>query len=795
MLDVTHKTVGRWVGAGVTRPEAIRFVEGRGRYLDDVVLPGMLHAVFLRSPFARCRFRVGDLGPALAMPGIAAILTGADLAKVCRPWQLRYPTIAQHVSAPQHPLAIEEACWQGEAVVAVVASSRALAEDALEFIEIDWEELEPVVDPVAALADDATPCHAALTSNLALDRSAASGDVAQAFQDAACVVRRQFVFGRQTGVPLEPRGIIADFDRRVGELRVHVSHQVPFQVQAVMATQLGLEPEQVRVMCPDVGGAFGIKLHAYPDEMAVAAIAVMLERPVKYQADRLESFVSDIHARDAKAEASLALDADGHILGLAVDMLFSFGAYSCYPRSSLGEAIQAMELCGAAYAVPAFQGRVRGVFLNKATTGAYRAVGQPIACAVIEQLLDDAAEQLAMDPLDLRALNHRTAEADTRAGSGLPLGPLSTEVCLRRLADNMDYAGLRAEQARLRPDGVWRGIGLCTFVELTGVGSGLYGPNDVPVAGKESVRLSLSPTGRVTCRTSTTDQGQGTRTGLAQIIADELGIDPAQITVNSGDTETDPFGGGAWASRGIALAGEAAMQAAQELGRRILRVAEVVTRSMPGSLHMGQGGIMGPAGDIVIGLAEVGKLAHYHAGTAALPEIPQLTVERSCAPVSTPYFSANGIHGALIELDPETGMIRVLKIWVVEDCGRLINPLLADEQVRGGVVQGIGAALFEECDYSDTGQMTNASLADYLLPMASEMPDIDVDHVSTLERETQLGAKGVGEAGTVGAIGALWCAVNDALRHTGVTVGRQPFTPARILEALYPETDETTVDR
>ncbi|MBG7619089.1 xanthine dehydrogenase family protein [Herbaspirillum sp. AP02] len=777
------------IGRSVARADAERFVAGRGRYLDDLVLADMQHVVFYRSPFARARLHAINVDAAAAMPGVSAVVTGADLATVCAGWTTRFALWPAHVSAPQNPLAIDEVFWQGEAVAAVVAATRAQAEDALELIEIDWEEGEPVVDPSAALEPGCPPCHPAIEHNLALERKIGKGDVAAAFAGAAQVVRRRFSFGRQTGVPLEPRGILASFDRRTGELDIQQSHQAPFQMQEIYASLLGLPLERVRVASPDVGGAFGIKLHAYADEIAVVAIAMLLGRPVKFQADRLESFVSDVHARDASVEAQLAVDAEGHLLGLDVDLLFCFGAVSAYPRSSIGEALQALDLCGSAYRIDAFRGRVRGAFVNKVPTGAYRAVGQPIACAVIEQLIDDAAAAIGMDPVTMRRRNHlpaRPAEAPMLpAAGGIPLGPLSLDACMDQLLENMDYRQLRATQDALRQRGVYRGIGLCTFVELTGVGAGLYGPNQVRVAGKEGVRLSLLPSGHIQCRTSATDQGQGTRTGLTQIVAQAMGSPLETVAVAAGDTSRDPLGGGAWASRGISLAGEAALLAAAQLRANILSIAAALGEQSQDGLDIVDGMIIGRDGETLMSLAEVALKAHYDSTAIKLDVIPELTVERSYAPTGKPYFAANGVQAAQVEVDVETGMIRVLDVWVVEDCGRIVNPLLTDEQIRGGVVQGIGAALFEQCIYSENGQMSNASLADYLIPMASEMPQIHVGHVTTPERETSLGAKGVGEAGTVGAIGAIWCAVNDALRPLGQGVWQQPFTPAHVLDVLH----------
>ncbi|MES2509755.1 MAG: xanthine dehydrogenase family protein molybdopterin-binding subunit [Pseudomonadota bacterium] len=780
-----------WIGASVTRPDARRFVAGNGRYVDDIALAGTQHVVFYRSPFARAKFHSLDVEAASQMPGVTGVFTGADIAEVCSAWTAKFGMVPAHVSAPQRAMAVDECYWQGEAVAAVVALTRAQAEDALEAIMIEWEEGTPITNALAAIAPGSPTCHPHITTNLALDRTVEAGPVLDVFAQAAHVVSHRFEFGRQTGVPLEPRGILASFDVRTGELTVYQSHQAPFQMQDVFSTQLGLPLDKVRVICPDVGGAFGIKLHAYADEIAVAAIARLMGKPVKFQADRLESFVSDVHARDAAVDAKLAVDASGRITALDVDMLFTFGAVSAYPRSSLGEAFQALDLCGSAYHVPAFKGRVRGAFVNKVPTGAYRAVGQPIACAVIEQLLDNAAAALGMDPAVIRRINHLKPLPEgtsTRpTPGGVLLGPLSVDECLDVALEKMDYDGLRAQQASLREKGIYRGIGLCTFVELTGVGAGLYGPNGIHVAGKEGVRLTLLPSGRITCKTSATEQGQGTRTGLTQIVAQAMGTSLESVEVSSGDTAVDPMGGGAWASRGIALAGEAVLLAAAQLRQNILAIAAALAKVDSSSLSVTGDAVRDSSGKVLYTLEQIALLAHYNSNGIALAVIPEMSVERSYAPRGKPYFAANGIQAAHVEVDIETGVIRLLDFWVVEDCGRLVNPLLADEQVRGGVVQGIGAALYENCVYSDSGQMVNASLADYLIPMASEMPDIGVYHVSTPERETELGAKGVGEAGTVGAVGALWSAVNDALRPTGKLVFKQPFTPAHLLEVLYPD--------
>ena len=765
------------------RPDAMRLASGRGRYVDDLDAAGLLHVAFLRSPHARARIVAIDGDAARRRPGIVAVLTGADLAAVCAPWRTTLAALPDHASPLQSALALGEATWQGEPVAAVVAQSRAEAEDALDDVVADWEECASVTDAAAALRPAAAPVHAGLAHNLAIARTRETGDVAAAFAAAAFTASQRFGFARQTGVTLEPRGILASYDARMGELVVQHSHQAPFQMREILAAQLGLAVARVRVVCPDVGGAFGLKLHTYPDEVATAAISVLLGRPVKFVADRLESFVSDAQARDATADASIAADRDGRILAITADLLFGFGPVSCHPRGSVGEALQALDLCGAPYMVPAFQGRVRGAYLNKPPTGAYRAVGQPIACGITEQLLDLVAQGLGIDPAEVRRRNLAPADVAVRSPGGLPLGRLSMQQCLATMLDRMAYDDLRREQKTQQTTGIFRGLGLAAFVEMTGVGSGLYGPNKVRVSAQEAVRLALAPGGVVLLETSVTEQGQGTRFGLAQVAAEVLGVAADGIVVAGTDTGSNPYGGGAWASRGMALGGEAALKAARILRARILAIAGAMLQADPADLHLAAGAVCNAAGMAQLSFAELADAVHFLPDAIPLEEVPALSVEQAHVPRNTPWFTANGVQAAYVEVDVRTGQIRVLGFWVVEDCGRVVNARLVDGQIRGGVVQGLGAALFEACSYSASGQLQNGSLAEYLVPMACEMPRIDIAHVSTPERSTELGAKGAGEAGTVAAAAAIRVAVNDALRPLGVRLEDQPFTPERVLAA------------
>ncbi len=772
------------IGARITRPEARRLVEGRGRYTDDIGNDAG-HVAFLRSPYAHVTIESIDTADAGSSPGVIAVVTATDLESVCKPWQTRLAALPNHVSPSQFPLARHEVTWQGEPVVAVVAASRAQAEDAIERIVIEWKELPAIGSPEAAAHSHADKVNSELPANLGLDHNFSAGDPHAAFGVADLVVEHDFTFGRQTGVTLEPRVILADFDPRLRRLTVYHSHQVPNQMRDIFAAQFDLPFANVRVVTPDVGGAFGMKLAAYPDEMAVAAIAILLGRPVKFVADRLESFVSDVHAREMKVKGRLAVNADGAMLAMDVSVLHGMGAYSSYPRGSLGEGLQSVHMSAAPYRLQSFNGRLRSYFQNKTPSGVLRAVGQPVACTVTEQLIDLAARGLGLDPAELRRRNYAASgEKLSRSVAGIALSELSLDRCHDRLLSLMKYDTLRTEQKALRERGIFRGIGLAAFIEQTGVGPQLYGPLDVRVSAHETCRLSLEPNGEIRCATSVTDQGQGTLTALRQIVGTTLGVGVDAVDVVNGDTTAAPFGGGAWASRGTALGGESALRAARQLRASVLAIAGSMLQAQPDDLRIESGIVVNAAGLAQLSLADVAAAAHFKSHTIPLDELPPLDVTERFTSRNLPYLASNGVQAAHVEVDPGLGTVRLLGSWVVDDCGTVINPLLVDEQIRGGVVQGIGAALYEECIYNESAQLENGTLADYLVPMAAEMPDIHVAHIETPIGETQLGARGVGEAGTVAAAAAVWGAVNDALSPFAATVMQQPITPERVLDAI-----------
>lgn len=773
-----------YIGRAVPRPNLGRLTQGRGQFVSDLALPRLVHVAFLRSPYTHARFAPPDLAAARACPGVIAAVAAAELEPVCTPWVGVLAHLKGLKSAPQYPLAPGRACWQGEPVAAVVATSRALAEDALELIVVDWEELPAVVDPRAALEPASPLIHPELGDNLAFERLMDAGDVPAAFAGADAVIAARFTFARHTGVTLEPRSIVADWNRGEQRLTVYQGSQAPHMMQNIFATLLGLEEAQVRVVCKDVGGSFGIKIHVYPDDIATAALSKLLGRPVKYVADRLESFTSDIHARGHEVDARIALRADGTIIDFDMDDWTGIGPYSAYPRTSAVEANQVVNLFAGPYACANVRARTRVVFQTKAMMSQYRAVGHPIATTVTEGLIDLAARRLRLDPAELRRRNLIADDAYPCASpSGLRFEGLSHQAALAKLLNMMDYDKLRAEPARRGP--ILRGIGISSFIEITNPGPAFYGVGGARISAQDGVAVRFDATGSVVVQASVTEQGQGTEAVLAQITATALGVTPERVRVLLGDTDNTPYGGGTWASRGAGIGGEAAWQAALALRDNTLRLAASLLQAEPGSLDLARGAVV----DAVDGrermtLAELTRIAYFRPDTLPAGVQAELMAVRHYVPRAYPFAFTNGAQASLIELDTETGFIRLLRHWVVEDCGTILNPMLVDEQIRGGVVQGLGAALFEQCLYDDQGQMLNANMADYLVPMAGEMPDIEVAHLCTPTADSALGAKGAGEAGTAGAASAVLNAVNDALAPLGASVWEIPLTPEIILAAL-----------
>jgi carbon-monoxide dehydrogenase large subunit len=775
-----------YIGKAVPRPNLDRLMQGRGTYVSDVELPRMAHLVFLRSPHAHARIRSIDAGAARHMPGVIAVVDGKELSTIITPWVGVLSHLKGLKSAPQHAIAVDRVCWQGEAVAAVVATSRALAEDAIEAVLVEYEELDAVADMRTALDPKTPVIHPSLGDNLAFERLHSAGDVDQAFAASDEIVEAEFVFGRHTGVTLEPRAVVADWNSAEARLTIYQGTQAPHMVQNIAALHLGLSEQQVRVVCKDVGGSFGIKVHVYADEMATYALSKLLRRPIKFVADRVESFNTDIHARDHRCRGRVGVKRDGNITAFEIDDLTGIGPYSMYPRTSAIEANQVVNLVGGPYTTKNYRARTRVVFQNKNVMCQYRAVGHPIACAVTEGLVDLAATRIGMDPVEIRRRNLIADDAyPCSSPTGLRFEKLSHQASLAKLVGMMGYGDLRAEQAALRRRNIYRGIGIASFIEVTNPSAAFYGVGGARISSQDGVAVRLDGQGAVICQTSITEQGQGSEAITAQIVASALGVPLERVRVILGDTDNTPYGGGTWASRGAGIGGEAALQATKALRNNILEVAGAILQSSPVELDIADDAVVNASDRVPrMELRELARIVYFRPDTLPPGIQPELMVTRHYVPREFPFAFTNGIQASWLEVDVETGFIKLLKHWVVEDCGTIINPQLVDEQIRGGVVQGLGAALFEKCIYDERGQLTNANMADYLVPMSGEMPDIDVGHVVSPTLESELGAKGAGEAGTAGAAAAVINAVNDALLPFDTIITEIPLTPEIILRAL-----------
>ncbi|MGC1279679.1 MAG: xanthine dehydrogenase family protein molybdopterin-binding subunit, partial [Xanthobacteraceae bacterium] len=626
------------------RPNLARLTQGRGQYVTDVVLPRMVHVAFVRSPHAHARIKAIEAAAAMKASSVVAVVTGAELAKIITPWVGVLTHLKGIKSAPQHAIAVDRACWQGEAVCAVVAKSRAEAEDACALVEVDYEPLPSVTDPETALDAKTPVIHPELGDNLTFERVLNSGEPDKGFAEADAVVETTFIFGRHTGVTNEPRAIIADWNPGEQRLTVYQGTQAPHMMQNLFAKHLALEEHQVRVLTKDVGGSFGIKVHVYADEMATAALAKLLKRPVKFVADRLESFVSDIHARDHRIKAKIGVKRDGTITAFEIDGLTGIGPYSVYPRTSGIEANQIVSLVGGSYTCPNYRARARVVFQNKNVMCQYRAVGHPLATAVTEGLVELAAAKIGMDPAELRRRNlFPDGKYPATSAAGLKFEGLSHHASLDKILKMMDYESLRAEQTRLREQGVHRGIGFASFIEVTNPSAAFYGVGGARISSQDGATVRLDSTGAVFCHSGVTEQGQGAESVLAQCVATSFGVPIGRVRVITGDTDNTPYGGGTWASRGAGIGGEAALQAAKILRQNVLDVAAAILQSSPAELDI-TGNAVVNAGDgaLRIELEELARIVYFRPDTLPPGIQPELMATRHFVPREYPFAFTNG---------------------------------------------------------------------------------------------------------------------------------------------------------
>ena len=771
----------RAFGASLPRREDARLLTGQATFVDDIDLPGCLHAAVLRSPFAHARIRSIDTTAALAREGVVAIYAAADLGAVCCPGPLAVPPPpiegALFHQRTQSPLARDKVRYAGEPVAFVVAESRYVAEDALEDIVVDWEPLPVSADLQAAARTDAPRVHEDLPDNIAARVRQVKGDYALAVRGAAHVIRRRFTYDHGCSSPIETRGVVAQWDARADRLTVWDTTQAPVFIRNGLAASLGLGERQVRVVAPFIGGGFGPKIMMfYPEEILVPWAAMQLGRPVKWIEDRAEHFVATTHERGQIHEAEIALDADGRILGVRDEFLHDTGAYDPY---GLTVPINSQCTLLGPYAIPHYDSTFCAVFTHKPIVTPYRGAGRQHGVFVIERLLDIAARELSIDCAEIRRRNFIPPDAFPwdnaliyQDFTRLTYDSGQYAKVLDQLLERIGYTDFIAqEQPRLRAQGRHVGIGLVCYVEGTGIGP------------YEGAKLQVQANGRVSLVTGIGTQGQGHYTSFAQIAADHLGVDIADIDVITGDTDQFYWGAGTFASRGAVVAGNAIDQAARQVRAKALRLAAEIFECAEGDLVL-EGGRVSIAGlpSKSLGLGELAQRANPMRGAVAAGTEPGLE--------STSYFgppsgsTANGAHAMVIEVDPRTMNVRILRYVVVHDCGVVINPMIVEGQVRGGVAQGIGNAFFEQLVFDSEGQLLNASLADYLLPSSMDVPSIELGHVETPSPLNPLGIKGVGEAGAI-PVGPLFAqAIEDALQlpKRGVELLEIPLSPSRVWE-------------
>lgn len=754
-----------YVGAAVKRKEDPRFITGAGSYVDDLAPRGVAYAAVLRSIYAHAILEHIDTTAARAHPGVIAVYTGAEIAPLARPLPERHdpPGIVPIDTAP---LATDRVRYVGEPIAIVVADDPYTARDALDLIVVDYTPLEAVVDLEAAIRPGAPQIHDSAPNNIAFHWTHRHGDPDAAFAEAEVVITQRMNNQRLSGVSIEPRAILAEPDQRSGGVIVITSTQTPHWVRSQLAVALDLPESAIRVIAPDVGGGFGVKIRAYPEEALVAALAIDLDRPIKWIETRSEHLATTHHGRGQLAEVTIAARRDGTITALRLHCLADLGSHT----RSAGVPVLTGQLMNGVYRFEHIDLDIKGVYTNTMATGAYRGAGRPEASYYLERIIDILAAELELDPIEVRRRNFIPADAfpyQTAAGPIYDSGDYDR--ALDTLLEMVDYQALRAEQARLRAEGRYLGIGLATFTEVCGLGS------------QESAQVRIEPDGTVTVATGISPHGQGQETAFAQLAADALGVPLEQVTVVHGDTGRTPAGHGTYGSRGLSVGGSALLRALEVVREKVVQVAAHLLESAPGDITQDAGRfIVVGSPERYVTLAQIAT-AVYRAEVPAELSLGLDAVEFFRAPNHDFPF---GAHLAVVEVDPSSGMVTLQRYVGVNDCGHVVNPLLVDGQIHGGLAQGIAQALWEEIVYDDTGQLLSGSLLDYAVPRASAFPAFELTRTETPTPVNPLGAKGIGELATIGSTPAVANAVLDALRPFGIRHLDLPLRPERIWRAI-----------
>ncbi len=771
-----HRPDG-WIGASLLRKEDARHLLGSGAFVGDIRLPGMQDVAFLRSEVAHGVLK-SVRKPA---DGASRVFTRDDLAwvKILEAG----PELAAFRSSPYPPLAEGKVRYAGQAIAACVAPTRSRAEDLVEQIEIEIEPLAPVVDCRAAMRPDSARLFDHWPDNAFIKSSVVEGDPA-ALARAPIRLQRQFRMNRQATVHLEGRGIIAHWDQRLDELVIYLSTQGPHVMRLGIAQALGLPEHKVRIIAPDVGGGFGGKNRLLPEEIAVAAIAMKVGHPVRWLEDRREHFLASVHARDHFYDLTVSADENGVLLGIEGSVYIDAGAYALWPTGAFMEASMAARNLPGPYRIRHLSIDTYTVATNKTPMGPYRGVARPGACFAIERLVDEVAHATGLEPAEVRRRNMVTRdELPYRTAGGLLFDTGDYHASLDKAVALIDLEAVRARQRKGEPDGRVVGVGFAFYSEQSGHGQAEWTKRKSRVVpGYESARVRVLPDGSVVIHVGVQNHGQGHETTLAQIAAHELGIDPDRISIRYGDTSTAPFGFGSFASRTIVFAGGAVAKSCRVIAEKLRRIGAHLLQADAKSVRLEKGAVVSASGAVTIG--EIAHAANVRQELLPPDVEPLLEHVATYEPTDSGGVFSYGTHAVLVVVDPETGVTEIEKYVVAEDCGTMINPMIVDGQVQGGIAQGIGTALFEEIPYSELGQPLATTFADYMMPCATEIPTVEIAHSVTPAKATEYGVKGVGEGGAIAPPAAIANAVADAFRDIGARFDETPLTPRRVSEAV-----------
>jgi aerobic carbon-monoxide dehydrogenase large subunit len=770
---------GQWIGARVKRIEDPRYLTGSARYVADIALPGTQHAVFVRSPHAHARIRSIDMSALGDLEGTVRVFAGAELKEGVKPLRGRF-SLKEMKRTTQYVLAYETVRFVGEGVAVVVAKDPYAAEDAAERLAsgIEYDPLTPAVDTEAALEDGAAQLCDDIDRNIAYQSKETHGEVDRAFSEAARVITAKFHHNRYMAAPMETRGVLASYDRADKRLTVWSSTQMPHLLRSLIADHLAIPEQLVRVIAPEVGGGFGMKMACAPEELVIPYIAVQLGRPVRWIEDRHEHLMAACQAKEQVIDIELAAASDGTILGIRAKFIGDGGAYN---DAAILEPICAAKALTGPYDIANYEEEIVQGLTNKTPIAAYRGVGWTAGNTVREVLFDEMARDLDIDPIEFRKKNLiGDDQFPYTSCTGQIYDSGSYLESIEKACEIVDYDNFRKEQEGLRSEGRYLGVGFSAYVEGTAWGSDASAQSGMPESSHDNSTVTMDPSGRVTVAVSVSSHGQGHETSFAQIAADALGVEVRDVAVLHGDTASTPYGLGTYASRSAVIGGATVARAAGDVREQLLRVAGKMLEVDPKDLEIADRTIsVVGASERSKDLADVARAAYWD--HHAREEEALLTSTRFYDP---PCTYSNGCVAVVAEVDIETGEIKLLRTIVVEDCGTLINPLIVDGQVQGAIAQGIGGALLEELVYNEDGQPLATTYMDYLVPTASEIPTLEVAHIETPSPFSVGGIKGMGEGGQIAAPAAVVNAVADALAPFGARVRDLPLKPDYVLELI-----------